>query len=268
MHLNYVVYPADLSIENIGEPPVLIIHGLFGSQVNWRSFAKQLSENYPTIVIDLRNHGRSPHAASHSYLDMVNDIVDFLDQHKLSKIIACGHSMGGKVAMTLALLHPERVARLAVLDIAPVKYQHHPAPFLPALLAIDLHTISSRKQADALLAEFISDTATRLFLLQSLSGTAKQFQWRLNLAVLHEFMEQIRDFPMAEIANQVALPSSIPTIFIYSEKSGYLLAEHTAIIEQLFICYKRVSIRNAGHWLHVEQPQTVLTELKNFLENK
>jgi len=260
MQLHYEIYPQD--IESIDTVPVVIIPGLFGSGVNWRSFAKKLSQDYSVIVIDQRNHGRSPHADSHRYVDMVEDLRAFLDQRKLQKVTLCGHSMGGKVAMIFCLLYPERVAKLAVLDIAPVTYRHSHAPFLEELSKIELKSLGSRAQADRVLQPVIPDTPTRLFLLQSLIGTAGDYRWRLNLSVLHRYMPEIMGFPDELLTG---LTNDCDTIFITGELSDYVRLEHHAKITQYFANNQFSLISGAGHWLHAEQPKQTLETLRTFL---
>lgn len=261
MNLNFDTYPE--TAEQLTSPPLIIIPGLFGSTSNWRGFAKRLGDDYPVIVIDQRNHGRSPHAASHSYADMVGDLLEFVDQQGIDQFIPCGHSMGGKVAMLFAHQYPQRVAKLAVLDIAPIAYSHSHSSYLEAMLAIDLETLESRSEADRRLRADIPDTATRLFLLQSLVGSPGQYQWRLNLAALLEYMPQIVGFPDTL---QGASPSHIETAFIYGENSDYVQAKHHTLIRDCFSAAQFVGIPGAGHWLHVEQPERVLSALRRFLK--
>lgn len=265
MKLYYQRYPVDSDPSNGEEdsrPPAIIIPGLFGSTTNWRSIAKHIGENYPVWVIDLRNHGRSPHASSHTYAEMCKDLLAFMDQHGLSQIIPCGHSMGGKVAMLFSLLYPERVSRLAVLDMAPVAYQHNPAPFLEALLDVDLRTSKSRNEADRVLQTVIPDTAIRLFLLQNLSGSAGNYQWRINLPVLHQYMSDIAGFPKELVANHAF---SREAVFIYGELSDYVQDSYQAEIAKLFTNAEFASINGAGHWLHADQPDAVVSCLLKFL---
>lgn len=248
---------------NTPATPVIIIPGLFGSTTNWRSFARALSADVPVIVIDQRNHGQSPHADSHSYADMVNDLLRLLDKLALDKVYLCGHSMGGKTAMLLSLLHPERVAKLMVLDIAPERYSHSHAPFLEALMQIDLSTLKSRSEADQAVKAAIPETSTRLFLLQSLTGSAGQYRWRLNLPVLHEFMPEITGFP----DNDTFLtPCLTDTLFVAGGKSDYIKGCHYSRMNTLFPNAEHSDIADAGHWLHVEQPKAVLTTIMEFLK--
>lgn len=244
-------------------PPLIIVHGLFGSSLNWRSIARQLSEQYHVYVIDQRNHGQSPHHNSMTYSDMVADLHQFIIEHNLRKIYLCGHSMGGKTAMLFALQYPELVEKLAVLDIAPVAYTHSYNTFLDTLMSIDLMQIKSRGEAEKLAQKGIPDMATRLFLMQSLVHDDKGYVWRLNLPVLKKYMSQIIGFPMDSITGK---EYSGKSLFLYGEDSDYVQPQHYAIIKQYFSNCKINGIVNAGHWLHVEQGKQMIISLQNFLK--
>ena len=263
MNLHYEAYPGELSAFDSDTVPVIILPGLFGSTTNWRGFAKKLAHAVPVVVLDQRNHGRSPHADTHSYQDMVDDLLAFVDHHDLSQIVLCGHSMGGKAAMLFAHQYPERLSKLAVLDIAPVEYSHSHASFVRAMLEINLTELKSRNEADRQLSSVITDTATRLFLLQSLVGSPGAYEWRLNLPVLLEYMPQIIGFPESALdASAVA----VPTLFLYGANSHYVQADHHALIRHYFSHAEFESVPNAGHWLHAEQPDLVLQALLRFLQ--
>lgn len=262
MKLNFQMFPEH---QTLADPalatPLIVIPGLFGSIANWRHIARQLGETIPTIIIDQRNHGRSPHADSHSYADMVADLQLFCDDHGLQKVHLCGHSMGGKVAMLFTLEHPDRVRQLIVMDIAPLKYHHSHAPFLEQLMQIDLTKLTSRKDADRKLQAAIADDATRLFLLQSLSGSADGYSWRLNLPVLHDYMEQITGFP------EVNTSANNEALFVAGALSDYLLAKHHPGILELFPNARFHMVAGAGHWLHAEQPKKVLETIQEFIKD-
>ena len=241
--------------------PLIVLPGLFGSTSNWRSMARQLSQLGDVVVLDQRNHGRSDHADSQSYADMVDDLLTWMDDESIQRAHLMGHSMGGKVAMCATHWHTERFVSLSVLDIAPVKYSHSHAPFIDALLALDLSQLSGRAEADEALHDAIPDKGTRLFLLQSLSGASGRFKWRLNLPVLREYMPEIIDFP--DLNTQVALP----TLVLYGAQSSYVGAEHHVLFERLYQPLTMQRIEGAGHWLHVEQPKEVLEGLMTFLRD-
>ncbi|MEM7357899.1 MAG: alpha/beta fold hydrolase [Pseudomonadota bacterium] len=265
MKLHCQIYPESLDPGDLSaRTPLILIPGLFGSTTNWRGFARQyaanMGEQHPAIILDMRNHGRSPHADSHSYADMVADLAQFFIDHGIQQADVCGHSMGGKVAMLFALQHSLRVRRLAVLDIAPVSYGHSPAPFLPDLIQLPVNEMKSRAEADRALQPIIADTPTRLFVLQSLSGSPGAYYWRLNLSVLQNYMEQITGFP--EVNGQV----QTPTLFVNGQQSDYLLNEHHDKILGMFPNTQFQSIPEAGHWLHADQPKRVLEVVSEFLK--
>jgi len=264
MSLYYQQYPEQPAIGHSDQSPIIIIPGLFGSTVNWRSFARQLAKDYVVYVIDLRNHGESPQFGSHTYVDMVADVLALIDELGLPKVTLCGHSMGGKVAMTFALQHPDRIDRLAVLDIAPVTYKHSHAPFVKAMMGVDLLALESRSDAERQLQDAIPEASTRLFLMQSLVGTPGNYRWKLNLPVLFDYMFDIVGFPDQALAG---LTSDVESVFIVGGASDYVLDEHYVDIERYFSRVSYAKIDGAGHWLHAEQPKNVLGALMGFLEN-
>ncbi len=241
---------------------VVIIPGLFGSISNWRSFAKRFSEQFPVIVIDQRNHGRSPHSASHRYADMAEDLLELCDDHGLDQIVLCGHSMGGKTAMVFSLLYPERVAALAVLDILPKTYQDNHTSHIEALMSIDLRRLGSRSEADKALQADIPNQATRLFLLQSLTGRPGEYSWRLNLPVLADFMPSIAGFPEVELSG---VEFHRRCLLVYGADSKYVDPQDFGYIEQYFKSFEAIAIANAGHWLQIDQSQRLLDSLATFV---
>jgi len=265
MQLFYQQYPEDSSQVNSDHSPIIIIPGLFGSTVNWRGFARNLSKEYLVYVVDQRNHGESPHADSHSYADMVADLLQLVDDLGLERVTLCGHSMGGKVAMAFSLLYPDRVDKLAVLDIAPVAYTHSHAPYIKALMAIDLSQLASRSDAEKALQESIPDMATRLFLMQSLVGSPGNYRWRLNLAILYQYMSDITSFPEQDL---VGMSSDLKPLFLTGSNSDYVLEQHNDAIKYYFPKAVFNEIEGAGHWLHAEQPKRVLEALTVFLKNE
>lgn len=261
MELHFQKYPEQAAAP-VGQTPVIIIPGLFGSTSNWRSFARDLSSDHPVYVIDQRNHGRSPHAKTQSYHDMATDLLAFIEQHAFDKVILCGHSMGGKTAMTFSLLYPERVEKLLVLDIAPVTYTHSHAPFLEELMKVDLHSLNSRREADKALAGAIPELATRMFLLQSLTGSPGKYHWRINLPVLHEYMAEIVSFPQSLSEHS----SGVACLFVMGSLSDYVVPEYYPEIEQKFKNVEYAQIADAGHWLHADQPKSLLIAVREFLK--
>ncbi len=249
--------------EDCTRPPLLLLHGLLGSLVNWQRIARKLSEGRRVIVPDLRNHGRSPHDSDVSYEAMAADVLELLDELAVPRSVVIGHSMGGKTAMVLALQHPGCVERLGVVDIAPVTYSGRLAMLLDALLALPLEQITSRAHAEELLTPNIADKAVRDHMLQNLQRGDSGWRWRNNLQALRDGLDVISGFPeLPEDAGYVGR-----TLFIRGENSGYIEPEHLPRIRQLFPSAEMMVIPGAGHWVYAEQPQAFLSVLEGFLRS-
>lgn len=248
--LNFVTYGQETA------PRLLIAHGLFGSARNWGVIAKRLSDQFHVIVVDMRNHGDSPRAAGQSYPEMAGDLAQVLDHLGPSALL--GHSMGGKAAMVLALSKPQLVTRLIVGDIAPVGYAHTQGHLITAMRAIDLDKITSRQDADQILARYEEDAGVRAFLLQSLDLRAKS--WKLNHDELAKDMDKIIGFP--------AVTGSFdrPTLFLTGALSDYVQPAHRPIIKAHFPKARFAKLPEAGHWLHAERPREFEAAVRVFLD--
>jgi len=241
--------------------PVIILHGLFGSARNWRSIAKRLASEYQVFTVDLRNHGESDHADSMYYMEMVEDIRQFLADRQLDQASLIGHSLGGKIAMAFALEYQERIEKLIVMDIAPVQYQHDFEPLVDAMLALDLDSISSRNQANDILKADIEDGGLRLFLLQNLVHNSQTFQWRINLPAIKAALPDISAFPTFTWSSR----HSGPTLFLGGNMSDYIKPEYHEEITSFFPMAEISSISDANHWLHADQPKRVVEKISRFL---
>jgi len=241
--------------------PVIILHGLFGSSRNWHPIARSLAETALVYALDLRNHGKSPHSDSMTYPEMAGDIAEFMDQQQLPEARFIAHSMGGKVAMWLALTEPQRVQKLVVVDIAPVNYKHDFSTVLNAMQAVPLKQISSRTEADQFLAEYLPQADLRHFLLQNLQLKEGHYQWRLNLEVIRKSISDISGFP----DTGKVTPFEKRVLFVAGAQSDYLRQEYRAQTRQLFPLASFSSIKNAGHWLHSEQPELFKALIKPYL---
>jgi pimeloyl-ACP methyl ester carboxylesterase len=254
--------PLELAYRQEGNGPALVVlHGLFGSSRNWASIAKFLAARHRVFSVDLRNHGESPWSDEMTYAAMADDIAALLHRLGIEKPMLLGHSMGGKVAMALALTQPQRVAALAVVDIAPVTYGNELEAYARAMLAVDLARTVRRAEVEARLAESIPDPGVRAFLLQNLVRGEDSFAWRLNLPVLSGAMDKLRDFPAAlHDATYGGL-----TWFIAGALSDYVRPEHEPHIRALFPAAEIRPVACAGHWVHAETPQAFIQTLDIFL---
>ena len=238
--LNYLTHGAENS------PPLMIIHGLYGSGRNWGVIAKRLSDKFHVIAVDLRNHGESPWFDSHNYHDMAEDLVEVITYLNIKPDII-GHSMGGKAAMVLALKNPNLVNRLLIADIAPVKYEHDQSKFIEAMQKVDLSKVEKRSEAIMALSNFVEDKSLQSFFTQSLDLKTKS--WKLNLDILSSEMQEILGFP------KIDKNFSGHTLFFRGEKSEYIRTEHREIINSLFKKARFATLKDAGHWLHAEKPR-------------
>ncbi len=251
----------ELAFEEYGDSsaqPLILIHGFFASSRNWRQIAKKLAEHYHVFVLDMRNHGQSPHAEGMDYPLMAADLLFFIDQQKLQTVSLLGHSMGGKVVMWFALNWPERVDNLVVADISPVTYQHSFNHTINVLRKLPLAQISNRKQADELLSSEIPELSYRQFLLQNLQLIEGDYCWRINLDYFYHTADNIIAFPdTTEIA-----PYQGKVLFIMGGKSSYLDKQ---AIEALFPTASLVLLEDAAHWLHIDKPAEFIEKIVDFL---
>ena len=249
--------PLSYKSQGAAGPPVVILHGLFGSSSNWRSIARRLAERHRVFALDLPNHGESPHVDTMSYAAMAGDVVAFLDDHDIASATLIGHSMGGKTAMRLALDAPARVDRLVVVDIAPTVSHNDHLPWLRAMDALDVSRVTRRADAESMLEETIPDAAMRQFLLQNLVSTGDGFAWRINLAAIENSLPALLDFPLdagTRAFNGTAL-------FLRGAQSDYVSQKDETVIRTLFPRAEIVTIEGAGHWPHAQQPARFLAAL-------
>jgi esterase len=239
--------------------PIIILHGLFGAGDNWLSVARLLEEEYRVILPDARNHGQSPHSNDFSYTAMAADLNELLDELGLESALFVGHSMGGKAAMNFAVSAPERVQKLAVVDIAPKYYPIHHQTILKAYSEIDLAQLKSRGDADKAMAAYIKDISTRQFLLKNLTRTdSGGFEWKHNLPVIREQIENVGE-PLPENTRYEK-----PTLFIAGSQSDYIQNQDHTVIKQHFPKARIETIQGAGHWVHAEKPEAVVQLLKEL----
>jgi len=256
-----------------GRPQVIFLHGLFGRGKNWAGIARTLSQHdHPSVLFDLPNHGRSHWTGTFDYAAMADELAAELRLRlgSAAAVTLVGHSMGGKVAMLLALQHPELVNRLAVIDIAPdISYQViSSVPLVRAMRGLDLERLERRGDADRILAEDVDDPAVRQFLLQNLKHTRSEgnrngWTWELNLELLGDHLEEVAAWPeVGDVSYQG------PTLWIGGEKSPYIRPEHHERMRQLFPRVRLVWIPGAGHWVHADAPEALTSELLTFLDHR
>lgn len=243
--------------------PLVILHGLLGHAGNWQTPAKALAADYCVYRVELRNHGQSPHADAMDYPALVADVAAWCQAQQLPPVTLLGHSLGGKVAMGLALTHPELVARLVVVDIAPVVYPDHHHPVLAALQALPLAELRDLRDADARLLPGIADPVMRAFALTNLKRGPDGYYWRLHLPALAAGLDDIRGFPAAWRAQSAQLP----TLLIAGADSPYVDAAGEAALRACFPLAQVVRLTAAGHWPHTQQPAEFLATLRRFLRS-
>ena len=239
-------------------PTLLIVHGLFGSARNWGAIARRMASDRRVVVVDMRNHGESFRANTHSYADMAGDIAEVIGGLG-DAVDVVGHSMGGKAAMQLALTQPDVIGRLVVADIAPVTYGHSQAHLTQAMRRLDLSGLSVRSEADRRLAQDVDDPGVRAFLLQSLDLKTVPPEWRLNLDVLEREMDKIVGWP----GTDGLYPG--PVLFLTGAASDYVRPEHRTEIKRLFPAARMAKLPGAGHWLHADKPREFEAALRAFL---
>ncbi len=257
--LNYRIYQHET--QHNDPTPVIMLHGLLGSLDNWNSQAKKLLPQRRVISIDLRNHGHSPHVKGMSYREMTADIIALLDDLNIAHCDLMGHSMGGKVAMSLALRYPQRVRCLVVVDIAPKAYSPKHQAILYAMLSLPFKTIKQRKQAEQWLSSVVSNPVERSFLLKNLKRNATGFYWQCHLSEIAKNYLKISSFHLGKQQRYTA-----PTLFIKGGQSDYIQAQDYALIQQCFPNSKIQCLEQAGHLPHVEDTQGFYHLLAEFLQ--
>ncbi len=254
---------SELNVTELGESGsrIAFCHGLFGQGKNWTQPGKALASDHRVTLIDMPNHGRSGWTDVFSYVDMADSVATLFAAD--DPVTLVGHSMGGKIAMALALRHPELVARLVVVDVAPVSYdagRREFAGYIEAMRALDLTTLASRADADAALRSAVPNTTVRSFLLQNLRREADQWCWQLNLVLLGDELVALGEWPEMQTVND------LPVLWIGGANSAYVLDDHAPAMERLFPRVRRVTIKGAGHWVHSEQPDVFLEVLRRFVD--
>ena len=258
-------------------PPIIILHGLLGAGNNFNSWAARLDAEQNAagdprriMLVDLRNHGASPHSADMSFDALAADVIKLLDAQGIERAVLCGHSIGGKVAMAVALLHPQRVERLLVLDMAPVSYDRESFPqwanieaVVDAMASVNLKTVRSKQDADQQLVRTVPDPALRGFVLTNLvrSEGGDGFRWRTNLQAIRDSLPSLGEWSLGE--HEDIYHGN--TLFVNGGKSRFLRSSHMPAIQKSFSRFSLSTIRAADHWIHADEPEALLLIATGFL---
>ncbi|CAN5416485.1 alpha/beta fold hydrolase [soil metagenome] len=241
--------------------PLIILHGLFGMSDNWMTLSKQFAaEGFLVYAVDLRNHGRSPHSNDFNYSIMSDDLLSLIDDEHISSASIIGHSMGGKTAMWFACVQPDRVSKLIIADMAPRYYPPHHQSVFAAIHAVDLDSLTTRKEVEGILRESLKQEGTIQFLLKNLYWNEQEkLAWRFYLEGIEENISSIG----------IALPEQYhcdaETLFLRGEKSGYITDADIVEIRKQFTHASVATVANAGHWIHAENPTGFMEEVRKFL---
>jgi len=268
----------ELFFRKYGEPapPLVIVHGLYGSGDNWVSIARDLADRFEVYVVDQRNHGHSPHSPVHDYPVMREDLREFMDSQDIRKAVLIGHSMGGKTVMSFAEAWPERVQALVSVDIAPKSYRElalasrkaaNHSHMIEAMMQLDLSKIQSREEADRVLATSIGSERIRSFLLKNLRRErGGAFRWRINLEAISNNLEAIFEGMDREAIAARGGITGFPALFISGGASDYIGINDHSLIRDIFPTAEVLTIPGTGHWIHAEKPALLVKTLRYFLD--
>ena len=241
--------------------PFIILHGFLGMGDNWKTLARQFSENgYEIHLVDQRNHGRSFHNDQFNYDLLAEDLKHYCDEHNLKDIVLLGHSMGGKTAMLFSTLYPELVSKLIVADISPRFYPIHHDAILEGLSSLNFEVLKKRSEADQALSNYVTEPGTRMFLFKNLYWVEKgQLGLRINLSVLKD--------QVSEVGEALPMHSTFlkDTLFLRGDKSEYIAEADEKLIKIHFPKANIKTVDNAGHWLHAENPKQFFEFVMSFL---
>jgi esterase len=254
-------------------PPLIILHGLYGSSDNWVSVAKSVSDRFTVLLPDQRNHGRSPHSPVHDYDSMKEDLYDLVNELKLQKFFLAGHSMGGKTAVSFALSWPEKLYGLLVADISPLvsesrnslAYNQH-SEILKSILSLNLSNIRTRDEVESLLKFTIRSERTRVFIMKNLKRESdNSFSWKLNASALSKNLGRIMEGIEPDDKQTIEI-TGFPVFFLKGEYSDYLPESDFIKIRRYFPAAEFIIIPHSGHWVHSENPEEVKKCLLKFLD--
>jgi esterase len=268
----------NLNFRKTGQGPVLVIlHGFLGSSDNWISIAKKLESDFTVMIPDLRNHGQSPHTSTHTYEDMTDDLALLFKINHITKASVLGHSMGGKAAMMFAADYPEKTGNLIVADTAPKTYLNHinlPKHIEQSKLIVsimeklDLAAYSTRQGIEQFLALHLEETVLRQFILKNIFRDKDgHFEWKINFPVLRDSVDTIlHDVNQQWFSDRKPI-LNYPVTFIRGLNSESVLDEDIADIKQIYPEARIIDIPDAGHWLHVDQPELFVNAVKESIQH-
>ena len=243
--------------------PLIILHGLFGQSDNWNTLAKNFAaEDLRVFTVDQRNHGLSPHSDEWTYEAMAADLKEFIEEHELEKPVLLGHSMGGKTVMFFEKIFPGLAGKIIVADIAARTYPAHHTEVLKALNAVDFDRISNRKEAEAVMNQYISDFGTKQFLLKNIywkDSDENRMDWRFNLKVITDKYDNV----------SVAVPpfeSATPALVVRGGRSNYVSEQDLEDFRKRFSQLSVETISDAGHWVHAEKPTEFFNAVLQFIK--
>ena len=251
--------------------PLVVIHGLFGSGDNWQTIAKEIGKDRRCYALDLPSHGESPWGGSLRYDAIAGQIADTIETLGLKKIAIMGHSMGGKSAMALALLFPDLVVELIVVDIAPKRYKAHHDDIFAALEAIDPRAIAQRSHADTIMAQYVLDPMMRGFLLKNLrpqpeGGYAWRFDYRNIQKEYDHIVEWLPEFDPVRNSLTKYPTYTGPVFFIGGAQSDFIDRDlDLPTIHSLFPAARLSFVENARHWVHADNKPGFVAQLKAIL---
>ena len=252
----------ELSFNEYGSgPPVVILHGLFGSKRNFSAIARRLADTFHVVTVDLRNHGESPWDDRHDYPALAADVAQLIERQLGQPAAVIGHSMGGKVAMLLALTRPDLVKRLVVVDIPPARSRGTPIDYVHAMQAVPLKQLSRRSEVEEALTTSIADPVVRGFLVTNIASRPDGLAWIPNLDAIERQFDTILDWPT--LPEGTRYPG--PTLFLTGATSAFVTPEHEPLIHQLFPAVRLEQVAAAGHWVHAEKPEEFLAAVRRFL---
>lgn len=250
----------------VGEsgPWVVFCHGLFGQGRNWTRIAKALADGHRCLLVDLPDHGRSEWSEHFDFLEYADRVAAALPEGEPVTLV--GHSLGGKVAMVVALQHPEAVERLCVVDVSPVSYDNSRefAGYIEAMQGMDLEALTGRADADEALREAVPNTTVRSFLLQNLRRDGDEWRWQANLDLLGSELHVLAGWPEEALADLP--PYDGPVLWLAGADSDYVREEYAEMMDRWFPNNRKVTVKGAGHWVHSQKPEVVVEVLRRFLD--